>query len=81
MHTGTGGAVRVDEVPHGSLHGLHLVVGIGAIIAFAIIPAVVNAVRWPTMSLQDKLAFNPLEPTLVGVENIAHWQWGCSAFS
>jgi hypothetical protein len=46
------------------------VVGIAATIAFAIIPAVVNAVRWPTLGLQDKLAFNPLEPTLVGV-NVA----------
>jgi len=43
------------------------VVGIGATIAFAIIPAVINAVRWSTMSLQDKLAFNPLETTLIGV--------------
>ena len=36
------------------------VVGIAATIVFAIIPAVINAVRWSTMSLQDKLAFNPL---------------------
>jgi hypothetical protein len=43
------------------------VVGIGATIVFAITPAVINAVRWSTMSLQDKLAFNPLEPTLIGV--------------
>ena len=46
------------------------VVGIAATIAFAIIPAVINAVRWSTMSLQDKLAFNPLEPTLIGI-NVA----------
>jgi hypothetical protein len=46
------------------------VVGIGASILFAIIPAVINAVRWSTMSLQDKLAFNPLETTLIGV-NVA----------
>ncbi len=45
-------------------------VGIAATIAFAIIPAVINAVRWPTMSLQDKLAFNPLETTVIGV-NVA----------
>ena len=43
------------------------VVGIGATIVFAIIPAVINAVRWSTTSLQDKLSFNPLEPTLIGV--------------
>jgi ABC-2 type transport system permease protein len=44
------------------------VVGIGATIAFAIIPAVINAARWSAMSLQDKLAFNPLETTLIGVD-------------
>jgi ABC-2 type transport system permease protein len=43
------------------------VVGIGATIVFAIVPAVVNATRWSTMSLQDKLTFNPLETTLIGV--------------
>jgi ABC-2 type transport system permease protein len=43
------------------------VVGIAATIVFAITPAVINAIRWSTMSLQDKLAFNPLEPTLIGV--------------
>ena len=41
--------------------------GIGATIVFAIVPAVINATRWSTMSLQDKLAFNPLETTLIGV--------------
>jgi len=46
------------------------IVGIGATIVFAIVPAVINATRWPTMSLQDKLAFNPLETTLIGV-NVA----------
>ena len=45
-------------------------VGIGATIAFAIIPAVINAARWSTMTLQDKLTFNPLETTLIGV-NVA----------
>ncbi len=42
--------------------------GIAATIAFAIVPAVINAVRWSTMSLQDKLAFNPLETTVIGVD-------------
>ena len=45
-------------------------VGVAATIAFAIIPAAINAVRWSTMSLQDKLAFNPLETTVIGV-NVA----------
>ncbi|HEY3962438.1 MAG TPA: hypothetical protein VGL84_07905 [Gaiellaceae bacterium] len=41
--------------------------GIGATIVFAIIPALINASRWPTMSVQDKLLFNPLETSLIGV--------------
>jgi ABC-2 type transport system permease protein len=44
-----------------------LLAGIGATIVFAIIPALINAHRWSTMSLQDKLTFNPLETTLIGV--------------
>jgi hypothetical protein len=44
-----------------------LLAGIGATIVFAIIPALINASRWSTMSLQDKLIFNPLETTLIGV--------------
>jgi hypothetical protein len=45
-------------------------VGVGATIVFAIVPAVINATRWSTMSLQDKLAFNPLETSLIGI-NVA----------
>ncbi len=44
-----------------------LLAGVGATIVFAIIPALINANRWSTMSLQDKLTFNPLETTLIGV--------------
>jgi ABC-2 type transport system permease protein len=44
-----------------------LLAGVGATIVFAIIPALINANRWSTMSLQDKLIFNPLETTLIGV--------------
>jgi len=44
-----------------------MLAGIGATIVFAIIPALINASRWSTMSLQDKLVFNPLETTLIGV--------------
>ncbi|HEV2592296.1 MAG TPA: hypothetical protein VGU02_10435 [Gaiellaceae bacterium] len=43
------------------------VIGVAATIAFAIIPAWINAARWSTMSLQDKLAFNPLETSVIGV--------------
>jgi ABC-2 type transport system permease protein len=41
--------------------------GVAATIVFAVIPAFVNAYRWSTMSLQDKLLFNPLETSLIGV--------------
>jgi ABC-2 type transport system permease protein len=44
-----------------------LLAGIGMTIAFAIIPALINASRWSTMSLGDKLTFNPLESSLIGV--------------
>ncbi|HEY8316015.1 MAG TPA: hypothetical protein VIG35_04045 [Gaiellaceae bacterium] len=44
-----------------------LVAGVGATIVFAVIPALINAHRWSTMSLQDKLTFNPLETSLIGV--------------
>jgi ABC-type transport system involved in multi-copper enzyme maturation permease subunit len=36
-------------------------------IGFAIIPALVNASRWSTMSAADKAGFRPLETTLIGV--------------
>jgi hypothetical protein len=41
--------------------------GVAATIVFAIVPALINASRWSTMSLQDKLLFNPLETSLIGV--------------
>lgn len=44
-----------------------LLVGVGSTIAFAIIPALINAHRWSTMSIQDKVTFNPLETSLIGV--------------
>jgi ABC-2 type transport system permease protein len=44
-----------------------LLAGVGATVAFAVIPALINASRWSTMSLQDKLTFNPLETSLIGV--------------
>jgi ABC-type transport system involved in multi-copper enzyme maturation permease subunit len=36
-------------------------------IAFAVIPALVNASRWGTMSLADRASFHPLETSLIGV--------------
>jgi hypothetical protein len=49
--------------------------GVGATIVFAILPAVINATRWSTMSLQDKLTFNPLETSLIGI-NVAQLALG-----
>lgn len=36
-------------------------------IGFAVIPALVNANRWSSMSAADKASFNPLEMSLIGV--------------
>jgi ABC-2 type transport system permease protein len=36
-------------------------------IGFAVIPALVNANRWNSMSIGDKASFNPLETSLIGV--------------
>jgi ABC-type transport system involved in multi-copper enzyme maturation permease subunit len=36
-------------------------------IGFAVIPALVNANRWNSMSIGDKAGFNPLETSLIGV--------------
>jgi ABC-type transport system involved in multi-copper enzyme maturation permease subunit len=44
-----------------------LVAGVLATIAFGIIPAIVNASRWNSMSLADKANFKPLEMSLIGV--------------
>ncbi len=47
-----------------------LLAGVLMTIAFAIIPALANASRWNSMSLQDRLNFKPLETALIGI-NIA----------
>ncbi len=47
-----------------------LLAGVVMTIAFAVIPAIANASRWNSMSLQDRLNFKPLMTTLIGV-NIA----------
>jgi ABC-type transport system involved in multi-copper enzyme maturation permease subunit len=44
-----------------------LLAGVGMTIGFAIIPALVNASRWSTMSLADRASFHPLETSLIGV--------------
>ena len=44
-----------------------LLAGVVMTIAFAVIPALVNASRWSGMSTSDKASFNPLETSLIGV--------------
>lgn len=44
-----------------------LLAGFALTIVFAVLPAVVNASRWHRMSLAEKLRFNPLETSLIGV--------------
>jgi ABC-2 type transport system permease protein len=44
-----------------------LLAAVAMTIGFAIIPALVNANRWNTMSTIDKAGFNPLETSLIGV--------------
>jgi ABC-2 type transport system permease protein len=44
-----------------------LLAGVAMTIGFAIIPAFVNASRWSSMSLSDKVGFHPLETSLIGV--------------
>ena len=44
-----------------------LLSGVAMTIGFAIIPALVNASRWSTMSFIDKATFRPLETSLIGV--------------
>lgn len=44
-----------------------LLAGVAMTIGFAIIPALVNASRWNSMSFIDKISFRPLETSLIGV--------------
>jgi len=44
-----------------------LLVAIALTIAFAVIPALINASRWATMSAQAKASFDPLRTSLIGV--------------
>jgi ABC-2 type transport system permease protein len=44
-----------------------LLAGVVMTIGFAVIPALVNASRWSSMSFIDKATFRPLETSLIGV--------------
>jgi ABC-2 type transport system permease protein len=44
-----------------------LAAGFAITIAFAVIPALINASRWNTLSQADKASFNPLDTSLIGV--------------
>jgi len=44
-----------------------LLAGVAMTIGFAVIPALVNANRWSTMSAVDRAGFHPLETSLIGV--------------
>lgn len=44
-----------------------LLAGVAMTIGFAIIPALVNASRWSSMSASDRAGFHPLETSLIGV--------------
>jgi ABC-2 type transport system permease protein len=44
-----------------------LLAGVAMTIGFAVIPALVNASRWNSMSLIDRAGFHPLETSLIGV--------------
>jgi ABC-type transport system involved in multi-copper enzyme maturation permease subunit len=44
-----------------------LLAGVAMTIGFAVLPALVNASRWNSMSFIDKAGFRPLETSLIGV--------------
>jgi ABC-2 type transport system permease protein len=72
IHTGRVTQLRVALSEWTKLRTLRstryaLLAGALMTIAFAIIPAFVNANRWSTMSLADKAGFHPLETSLIGV--------------
>jgi ABC-2 type transport system permease protein len=72
IHTGRVTQLRVALSEWTKLRTLRstryaLLAGVLMTIAFAIIPAFVNANRWSTMSLADKAGFHPLETSLIGV--------------
>jgi ABC-type transport system involved in multi-copper enzyme maturation permease subunit len=71
-HTGRVTQLRVALAEWTKLRTLRstrytLLAGVVFTIAFAVIPALVNASRWNTMSVIDKAGFHPLETSLIGV--------------
>jgi ABC-2 type transport system permease protein len=72
IHTGRVTQLRVAASEWTKLRTLRstrytLLAGVGLTIAFAVLPALVNASRWSTMSVADKAGFRPLETSLIGV--------------
>jgi ABC-type transport system involved in multi-copper enzyme maturation permease subunit len=71
-HTGRVTQVRVAVSEWTKLRTLRstrygLLAGVAMTIGFAVIPALVNANRWNSMSFIDKISFRPLETSLIGV--------------
>ena len=72
IHTGRVTQMRVAVSEWTKLRTLRstryaLLAGVAMTIGFAIIPALVNASRWSTMSAADRAGFHPLETSLIGV--------------
>ncbi|MHB8643458.1 MAG: ABC transporter permease [Gaiellaceae bacterium] len=72
IHTGRVTQMRVAWSEWTKLRTLRstryaLLAGVAMTIGFAIIPALVNASRWNTMSAIDRATFHPLETSLIGV--------------
>jgi ABC-2 type transport system permease protein len=72
IHTGRVTQLRVAVSEWTKLRTLRstrytLLAGVGLTIAFAVLPALVNASRWSRMSAADKAGFHPLETSLIGV--------------
>ena len=72
IHTGRVTQLRVALSEWTKLRTLRstryaLLAGVAMTIGFAIIPALVNASRWSTMSAADRAGFHPLETSLIGV--------------
>ena len=71
-HTGRVTQVRVAVSEWTKLRTLRstryaLLAGVAMTIGFAIIPALVNASRWSSMSASERAGFHPLETSLIGV--------------
>ncbi len=72
IHTGRVTQMRVARSEWTKLRSIRstrytLLAGVGLTIVFAVVPALINASRWATMSAQDKAGFHALETSLIGV--------------